>query len=471
MSPRLSAAFVSLSFLVLAAPSFGSESYRLVDLGSLGGSHSCANAINNKGDIAGVSTLKGEAARHAVLWSGEKLTDLGTLDGFPCSDAIGISDAGFIVGEAYVPGGPMDQKRAVSWTAGKASALAIARTETPGGAAYDVNDAGIAVGRAVTGDPATRSGARASLLEAGKLTIIPQFAIGKAGTSTPEVATAVNRAGIVVGGSRASMDGLVVRRPFRFSKGVGTDPLLAFDPVSPSWAIDVNNAGDIAVQRIVGEADDSKGTWQPLIVKGEKVTVIAPLAGFANAEIRALNARGDAVGYSWNATGGTVPMIVKGGRSINPNEVLTAPSEWKVVLLTDLNDAGQVVGVATRGEETHAIRLDPGPSTGLSSGVTDVVTDTPTWTTAFAGARPNPSTRALGTQFAFTLASRGSVRITLTNVQGRSVRTLSGDFEAGPSMLLWDGRDDAGAAVGSGVVFARFFGGGIHDTRKVILQN
>jgi len=464
----------SLILVFASASAASAQTWRLVDLGSLGGSHSCANAINNKGDIVGVSTLKDSQVSHAVLWSKGNLVELGALDGFTSADAIGISDAGLIVGEAWIPKAATDKKRAVTWNAKKAVTLGIARAERPGGAAYDVNDAGLAVGRTFLGDPGTRSGARATLLEKGGVTLVPVFDLPDgAGSVTPELATAVNRAGTVVGAARAMIAGKPLRRPFVYAKGLGSDPLYAFDHVNPAWVNDLNEAGDLVAQRVVmkpGETD-SKGLWQSLIVKDGKVTEVAPLEGCVNLELRAINKKGDAVGYSWNATGGTIPTIYTGGVSINPNKALTAPSEWNIVILTDLNDAGQVVGVARKGEETHAILLEPanGDVAAVNSAEAAVVAVTPTWTTAFAGARPNPVLTSAGAQFAFTLAQPGEVTIRLTNVQGRRVRTLTGTFEAGPSTLAWDGRDDNGARVGSGVLFARFAGLGLAATRKVVI--
>jgi probable HAF family extracellular repeat protein len=460
--------------LVLASSSVASaQAWRLVDLGSLGGSHSCANAINNKGDIVGVSTLKDSQVSHAVLWSKGSLVELGALDGFASADAIGISDGGLIVGEAWIPKGPMDKKRAISWSAKKAATLGIARAQTPGGAAYDVNDAGLAVGRAFLGDPGTRSGTRATMLEKGAVTLVPVFDLPDgAGISTPELATAVNRTGTVAGAGRGMIAGKPLRRPFIYSKGVASDPIWAFDHVNPAWVNDLNDAGDLVVQRVVtksGEAD-GKGLWQSLIVKGGKVTEVPSLEGFVNSELRAINKKGDAVGYSWNATGGTFPMIYVDGASVDPNKALTVPSEWKIVLLTDINDAGQVVGVARKGEDTHAILLEPANGDVAANTLeAAVVAVTPTWTTAFAGARPNPVLTSAGAQFAFTLAQRGEVTIQLTNVQGRRVRTLNGEFEAGPQTLAWDGRDDNGVRVGSGVLFARFAGLGMAATRKMVI--
>jgi len=55
--------------------------YYLVTLGGLGGKYSAARGINNRGWIAGASTLRGSKSAHAALWRAGRLTDLGTLGG------------------------------------------------------------------------------------------------------------------------------------------------------------------------------------------------------------------------------------------------------------------------------------------------------------------------------------------------------------------------------------------------------
>jgi uncharacterized membrane protein len=40
----------------------------MVDLGTLGGSDSLANAVNARGDVAGSSYTTGNAEFHATLW-------------------------------------------------------------------------------------------------------------------------------------------------------------------------------------------------------------------------------------------------------------------------------------------------------------------------------------------------------------------------------------------------------------------
>ena len=52
----------------------------MTDLGTLGGSHSGARAINDRGQVVGWSDTA-DGAMHAVLWEGGTLTELGTLVG------------------------------------------------------------------------------------------------------------------------------------------------------------------------------------------------------------------------------------------------------------------------------------------------------------------------------------------------------------------------------------------------------
>jgi len=70
---------------------------RVVSLGTLGGTFSIANAINNAGQITGAASLTGNAATHAFLYEHATLRDLGTLGG-TFSWAHAINDRGWIVG-------------------------------------------------------------------------------------------------------------------------------------------------------------------------------------------------------------------------------------------------------------------------------------------------------------------------------------------------------------------------------------
>ena len=69
------------------------------DLGTLGGSSSQAEGINDAGIIAGYSWIIGNAATHATIWNGTTITDLGTLGG-NISQARAINNVGQVVGDA-----------------------------------------------------------------------------------------------------------------------------------------------------------------------------------------------------------------------------------------------------------------------------------------------------------------------------------------------------------------------------------
>ena len=67
------------------------------------------------------------------------------------------------------------------------------------------------------------------------------------------------------------------------------------------------------------------------------------------------------------------------------------------------------------------------------------------------------------TQIAYRLATPGLVRLTVYNTLGQPVRTLVNQLHsAGFYQVPWDARDQKGAAVGTGVYFAR-----MHYTRGV----
>jgi probable HAF family extracellular repeat protein len=59
----------------------GTTMYQIKQLGSLGGTTSAGNSINNRGWIAGFSNLEGDTTTQATLWRDGSATNLGTLGG------------------------------------------------------------------------------------------------------------------------------------------------------------------------------------------------------------------------------------------------------------------------------------------------------------------------------------------------------------------------------------------------------
>ena len=88
---------------------------------------------------------------------------------------------------------------------------------------------------------------------------------------------------------------------------------------------------------------------------------------------------------------------------------------------------------------------------------------------ALYGARPNPI--AGEGQIAFQVPTRTDVSIGIFDVSGRALRTLArGSVEAGIHTVDWDGRDDRGRSLGSGIYYVKMVTGDYTATRKISLQ-
>jgi hypothetical protein len=81
---------------------------------------------------------------------------------------------------------------------------------------------------------------------------------------------------------------------------------------------------------------------------------------------------------------------------------------------------------------------------------------------------PNPFNPS--TQINFALPSAAKVNLTVFNVLGQQVKTLVDEYmTAGYQTVTWDGRDNSGASVASGVYFYRIAAGDFAETKKMLL--
>ena len=82
---------------------------------------------------------------------------------------------------------------------------------------------------------------------------------------------------------------------------------------------------------------------------------------------------------------------------------------------------------------------------------------------------PNPFNPVTNIQFSVP-ANAGAVELSVYNVNGRLVRTLvDAEIEAGPHSVVWNGRDEAGRSVATGVYFARLVTAEETDVIKMAL--
>ncbi len=81
-------------------------------LPSLGGEHSGALCVTARGDVVGFSSTS-QGRRHACLWRGDVVVDMGVLSGDTTSSACSANDAGAVIGQSQSLGHP---ERQFLWT-------------------------------------------------------------------------------------------------------------------------------------------------------------------------------------------------------------------------------------------------------------------------------------------------------------------------------------------------------------------
>jgi hypothetical protein len=116
------------------------------------------------------------------------------------------------------------------------------------------------------------------------------------------------------------------------------------------------------------------------------------------------------------------------------------------------------------GNGIELVKLQPTALTAVNEGV-----GTPS---AFALLQNYPNPFNPSTTISFSVSQSGSAMLEIYDLTGGHVRTLlSGEVGPGNHSVQWDGRDERGTSVGSGVYFYRLrLGSNLESSRKMILM-
>jgi uncharacterized membrane protein len=299
--------------------------YSIKQLGTLDGTNSAANAINDQGQVVGVSD------NSAVVWNGSTPTRLAGLPPFgqQGSYATGINDAGQI-------SGVNSSNAATVWSGNTLTTLGA--LQGPGSFAWGINSAGQVAGMSDPGQAVVWNNSTTSILSPGG---------GKA--------YAINDAGTVAGclcspdqyDSQAVVwsDGSVIVLGGQWGSSNG------------SAALAINDLGQVAGY------GNYHASQVPVVWNGTTPTILPTLSGLPS-KAKAINDAGEIVGFSAGHA-----VLWSGGSLTDLNQFLGAQDKaagWILRTANDINEFGVIVGTEFNSVTgvTRAFELTPVPEPG-----------------------------------------------------------------------------------------------------------
>ncbi len=334
----------SLRCLFLIAPLAGvahAQSYKLIDLGTLGGAASDAKALNAKGQVVGEATTAGGQS-HAFLYDGGVMHDLGTFGG-TTSIAMSINASGQVVGSASTADNHTHAFLDSGINLQDLGTLAGNYSEARG-----INDSGMIVGMSSS-----------SVVNQFRAVSFSGGAVQNLGTlgGNFSYAQSINNKGDITGNSNTSSqfeDGFY--RPVAGS-------MLDVGVLPGSYAsngLDVNNSGQVAGYSYF--ADNGAYSHSFVYDHGTLTDIGALGPGYSVAI--GLNDGGAVVGYSdTNGAGRYRAYLYQNHKMIDVNTLITiGGAGWTVFRADDINANGWIVGTATNAAgASHAVLLQAVP--------------------------------------------------------------------------------------------------------------
>jgi probable HAF family extracellular repeat protein len=379
MHARFLSSPIVLAATLLAGLASGKERpvhYAVTRLGSLGGTNSSGNSLNDRQLVAGTSNLPGDTTQHATAWFRGLLFDLGTLGGpnsgiiWPVKNNAGIlsgiaeTDRDQPLGErwscrSFFPSATGKVCLGVVWENGRARALPTLggdngfatgtnnRRQTVGWAENAVRDATCVAPqvlqfRAVIWGPGT-----------DQVVELPPLR-----GDTSSAATAINDRGQVVG-----ISGICDRAVGRFSaahavsweQGVATD-LGTLGGVAWNTPMAINESGDVVgfgnISAAPGGAFDAHAF---LWTRQHGIHDLGTLPGDAYSQALGINDQRQVVGLSCSAGFASCRGFVwEDGAMVDLNSLVDPAFAGQMVAAGDIDDSGQITGQS----------FDPGTNVG-----------------------------------------------------------------------------------------------------------
>lgn len=160
----------------------------------------------------------------------------------------------------------------------------------------------------------------------------------------------------------------------------------------------------------------------------------------------------------------------QGFQYVSGNNALEAPTTWTEYTydLSGYDNQAVYIGIRCLSYDAFILYLDKFSVQCVGGNVQGEDEFLIPSVTGLKAVYPNPF--STDTQVAFTLEEKSFVSLEIYNVKGQKVKSLcNGEKTAGEHKLEWDGRDDHGKRLGSGIYFCRLQAGNHSSVHKLLL--
>ncbi|HSN18143.1 MAG TPA: hypothetical protein VLV87_08025 [Gammaproteobacteria bacterium] len=357
MRQGLAGSMLALVAAVTSAWAFSpAPRYRVVDLGTLGGSDSAALAINDEDQVVGwADTVDG--SHHAFLYSDGVMQDLQTLAGGVDSYATALNQHGQVAGYSSINAfGPQFPEiyQGFIWDQDGMKSLGALFCPCSYNDRYGkssgrgINDHGW-----VTGDSETARGnwvVHAMLWHDGTLDDLG----GGAGDWSISRLFGINDDGVAVGdyAPDAGVQQVFDREASLWRDGVRTG-LGTLPGYNSSTALAVNARG-----AVVGWSGTYDGTSSHAFLwRDSSMHDLGALRHDSNSVALAVNDSGEVVGWSGGDALDGHAFLWRAGRMFDLNEAIPEYSGWTLRQASGINRRGDIVGTGIHDGQSHAFLL------------------------------------------------------------------------------------------------------------------